>query len=233
MVSISGKTWMVTKILLVCGILSSLLCVGTDILAAMSWEGYSYTDQAVSELTAIGAPTRPFVVALLIAVAVLVIAFGAGALLSAGKKRALRITGLLLVIYGVVSLISFFFPMNLRGVERSLTDTMHLIFGGVAVLLIMLFIGFGAAARRKGFRIYSIGTILTMLVFGALAGLQGPQVAAGLPTPWMGIIERVSYYSPMLWLLVFAVVLLRAQGAETGTTYRGKGSYGGFSGKQL
>ena len=220
--SISGKTRMLIKGLLVCGIMSSLLCVGTDIIAAMSLEGYSYTDQAVSELTAIGAPTRPLVVSLLIAVAVLVIAFSAGVLLSAGKKHALRITGILLTIYGVVSLISFFFPMNPRGTEQSFTGLMHLISGGVAVLLIMLFIGFGSAAHGKGFRIYSVITILAILVFGSLAAMQGARVAAGLPTPWFGVIERVSYYSPMLWILVFAAILLRAQGNKLSTTYQGQ-----------
>ncbi len=220
--SISGKTRTVTKVLLGCGVLSSVLYVAADIIAATAlYPGYSYTSQQVSELAAIGAPTRPFVVPLLITCQVLVIAFSIGVLGSAGKKRALRITGILLAVFGVVSLTSFFFPMNLRGAEQSFTGLMHLIFGGVAVLLIMLFIGFGAAARGKGFRIYSIGTILTLLLFGALAGLQGPRVAAGLPSPWLGVIERVSYYSPFLWLLVFAVVLLRAQGTEPGTPYRG------------
>jgi len=45
---------MVRKLLLICGILSSLLYVGTDILAAMLYEGYSYTSQSISELGAIG-----------------------------------------------------------------------------------------------------------------------------------------------------------------------------------
>ena len=46
---------MVRKVLFVCGILSSLFYVGADIFAAMQWDGYSYTDQAFRELTAIAA----------------------------------------------------------------------------------------------------------------------------------------------------------------------------------
>jgi hypothetical protein len=205
---------MVRKVLLICGILSSLLCIGTDIFAAMSWVGYSYTDQAVSELTAVGASTRPFVIPLLIVVQILGIAFGTGVWRTAGNKRTLRITGILLVLFGVIGLISFFFPMNPRGAERSLTDTMHLAFGGVAVLLMVMFIGFGAAAFGRWFRLYSGLTIVLILVFGALAGLQGPHVPLGLPTPWMGVMERVSYYLPYLWILVFAIVLLRDRGTE-------------------
>ena len=70
---------------------------------------------------------------------------------------------------------------------------------------------FGAAALRWDFRIYSIVTIAALLIFGALVSMQAPAIAVGQPTPWAGIIERVSVYSPILWVLVFAVVLLFAR----------------------
>jgi hypothetical protein len=57
--------------LLACGVLSSLLYVATDALGAMRREGYSYVSQTVSELSAIGAPTRPLVGALFLAYSVL------------------------------------------------------------------------------------------------------------------------------------------------------------------
>ena len=200
---------MIRDVLLVCGILSSLLYVGADIVAAMSWHSYSYTSQSISELFAIGSPTRRIFA--LIPYNPLVIAFGIGVWWSAGRKRALRSTGILLVAYGVVSQAGSFFPMHLRGATGSLTDTMHILLTIVLVLLILLFIGFGATAAGEWFRLYSIGTILTLLVFGALAGMQGPRVAAKLPTPWLGITERVNVYSAMLWVLVLAVVLLREE----------------------
>jgi hypothetical protein len=65
-------------VLLVCGVLSSLLYVATDVLAPMRWEAYSSTSQTVSELIAIGAPTRPLVLPLMITYSVLVFAFGWG-----------------------------------------------------------------------------------------------------------------------------------------------------------
>jgi hypothetical membrane protein len=49
---------MLRNLLLICGILSSLLYVSTDTLAGTLWKGYSFTHQAVSELSGIGAPTR-------------------------------------------------------------------------------------------------------------------------------------------------------------------------------
>ena len=74
-----------------------------------------------------------------------------------------------------------------------------------------MFICFGSGAQGKWFRIYSIFTILVMLTIGALVGQQAPRVAAQLPTPWMGVMERVSVYSPMLWVCILALVLLRAE----------------------
>ena len=211
---------MVRKALLLCGILASLLYVATDILAAMRWKGYSYTAQTVSELFAIGAPTRPFIVLRALAYDVLLIAFGFGVWGSASGKRVLRVAGGLLVGIGVVDLVGPFTPMHQRAVLAAgggtLTDTMHIALASLDVLFILLIIGFGANAFGKRFRLYSIGTILIVLVFGALAGLDGPRIAANLPTPWVGVTERSSIFGYMLWLVVLAIALLREQKPDCG-----------------
>ena len=64
---------------------------------------------------------------------------------------------------------------------------MHIVFAMVTVLLMVLAMGFGAAAFGKRFRHYSIATIVTLLAFGVLTGLDAPQLQANLPTPWMGV----------------------------------------------
>jgi hypothetical protein len=193
-------------ILVLCGVVSSLAYIGADIAAAMSWDSYSYINQSISELFAIGSPVK-WIFAL-IPYSPLVIAFGLGVWWSAGRRRALRISGILLACYGIVSQAGSNFPMHLRGAAGSLTDIMHIVMTAVLVLLIVLFIGFGANAAGKWFRFYSIGTIGTLLVFGALAGMQGPQIAANLPTPWLGILERVNVYSSMLWVATLSVRLV-------------------------
>ena len=116
---------MVRKVLLVCGIVSSLLYVAMNIVGAMQFEGYDSASKAVSELSAIGAPSRPLWVLLGIVYQILVIAFGWGVWASAGRNRALRVVGGLLLAYGVVGLTAPFFPMHMRGAGVTLTDTMH------------------------------------------------------------------------------------------------------------
>lgn len=136
---------MVRKVLLACGVLSSLLYVAMNVVAAMLYEGYSAASQTVSELSAIGAPTRPMWVLLGAVYTLLLSAFGAGVRLSAGRDRPLRVVGGLMIVQGVVGL--FWPPMHQRGAEQTLTDALHIVFTAVTVLLITLEIGYGAAAH--------------------------------------------------------------------------------------
>ena len=166
-----------------------------------------------AKLSAIDAPSRPLVVPLGLAYSVLVIAFGVGVWGSAGRKRALCVVAGLLVGYGVACLAAPFTPMHLREVLATdgptLTETLHKTMAIVDALFLLLAIGFGATAFGKRFRVYSIGTILVLLVFGALAGLDAPQIEANLPTPWAGVTERISIFGSLLWVAVLATALLR------------------------
>jgi hypothetical protein len=104
-------------------------------------------------------------------------------------------------------------PMHQRAVLAAgggtLTDTLHLVWSGMTVLLFILEIGFGAAALGKRFRVYSIITMVVLVVFGALVGMNAPKVGANLPTPWIGVWERINIGAFLLWVVVLAIALLR------------------------
>lgn len=123
-----------------------------------------------------------------------------------------------MVAYGVIGLGWPFAPMHQRQVMANgggtLTDTMHIVFGIVTVLLMLVAIGFGVAAFGKRFRLYSIATMVILVVFGALTGLDGPRVAANLPTPWVGVWERISIGVFLLWVVVLARALLRVRDTQ-------------------
>jgi hypothetical protein len=143
---------------------------------------------------------------------VLVVAFGLGIWLTAEHSRTLRVVGGSLVAYALVSLVwPQFFPEDLTMPTSALTNTMHIILTGVTVFTWMLILCFGATAFGKRFRLYSIGTGLSVLIFGALTGPQAAALAAGQPTPWLGLTERLNIYSFMLWVVVLAIGLLRTQ----------------------
>ena len=200
---------MVRKVLLVCGIVASLIWLGTDILAALHYEGYSYPLDPISGLSAIDAPTRPFVIPLLNIYLGLKIAFALGVWISAGQKRTLRITAGLLFAFGLTDLASYFFPWHPAEPVGMSVNVMHAVLaGGLTVLLILLTIGFGASADGKWFRFYSYGTLLVMIVVGALPLLGGFRIAADQPPEWFGAGERINAYGYMLWMMVLAIVLL-------------------------
>lgn len=163
-----------------CGILSPVVYIAADITAARRYPGFSYTDQAVSELFAIGAPTSGFIVRWFTVSSVLLNA---------------------LVLWSA-------FPMHMRGDEKSLTDTMHLVLAANpfwAASLIAAIVGF-----RGAFRAYSIATLCVLLALGAYGFSFAAAVAADAPTPWMGLAERLAQYLDGVWQAVLAVVMQRS-----------------------
>jgi hypothetical protein len=198
------------KVLLICGIVAPLLFVGTDILTGILYAGYSFTNQAVSELFAIGAPTSHLVVPLFTLYSMLLVAFTLGIWISAGPNRALRVMALMLFINAVNGLVLWnFFPMHMRGAEMTFTDTMHVSLAGVGALLGVLTVGLGVASFRNWFRLYSVGTILILVVPAILAFLYVSEVGENQPTAWLGLTERLSIYGNTVWQLLLAIVLLR------------------------
>lgn len=194
------------KVIVICGMISSLLYLVVDITASMHWkEFYDYTSQGFSELLSFEAPTRPFVLLFSIIYNTLVIAFGTGTFIMADKKLSQRITGFLLVGYAIIGIITpTFFPAPMRGVEASVRNTMHLPLTAIEVLVILLSIIFGAIANGKRFRLYSIGSLILITLFGIWGGSFVSRVADNQPTPWLGVIERVNIYGFLIWVIVLA-----------------------------
>jgi Protein of unknown function (DUF998) len=207
---------MLRKILLACGVLSSLLYVGTDLLAAARYPDYhDFFSQAISELTAVGAPTKGAVEPLLILYDVLIIAFGVGVLTSGSRGGPARRVGGLLATIGLVGLVGM--PgaaMRMRGTGSLATDAPHLILTAVIVVCVLLAVGLGAVLLGHRFRIYSYATLATLLGFGAWTGVEGAKLAAGEPTPWLGVVERIHIGAYLLWVAVLAVALLRRRAPE-------------------
>jgi hypothetical protein len=207
------------KILLACGILSSLLYGA--MVVVIRYDGYSLVSQTVSELSAIDAPTRPLWMALGFVYEALVVAFGLGVWLSADGKRALRVVGSLIIAFGMLGLLWPFAAMHQREVLAAgggtFSDTLHIILGAVTVLFMLLAIGVGSNAFGRRFRFYSIATFLLLFLFGVLTGLDSPNISANLPTPWIGLWERINIAGFLLWIAVLAITLLRQpEGKEKG-----------------
>jgi len=201
------KSLLVT-LLLACGAASSLVYVATDMLASSMWEGYDWTARMVSDLMAVSAPTRSFIVVPMMVYNLLVLAFGIGVWLRGGN-RPQRVAGAWFVAYGFVSILGLFaFPLDYEA--EGAGAVMHMGVTFLLILLMFLFIGFAAAGGGRAFRLYSVLTVAMILGGAILSAMLIPRIEAHLPTPGLGVFERLNIYSMLLWVAAFAVLLLRA-----------------------
>jgi hypothetical protein len=203
------------RFLLACGLAAPLLYIAMLAFVPLRWPGYSSAAQTISELSAIGAPSRALWVPLGIGYTLLLAAFGAGVWAATRGRRRLRIAGALLLAYGLLGL--GWPPMHMRGVEPTVTDMLHVVWTVVSLLLMLAAMLLAAASLAKGFRAYTIVTIAVFLVCGGLTFADAPQLAANLATPLIGVWERVNAVASQLWLMVFAVTLLRHRSWESTT----------------
>ena len=161
------------------------------------------------------APTRRVWVPLGGVYSALVVLFGCGVWTYRDRSRWLGRAGTLLILNGFLSL---YWPlMHLRGVESSLTDTLHIVLAGVTVLLMISVIVVAALSFGRRFRTYSWVTLTVLLATGVfLSGLDGPRIAENLPTPWIGLWERISIGVYMAWVIVLWLISLLRETNDSG-----------------
>lgn len=198
------------RLLLVAGIVAVALYVVGDFVSGLLYGGYSFRDQAISELAAFGSPVRPLMVTVILVHNLLLIAFGVGVWRSASRK-GLRWVGLLLVAISVSGIPTHtVFAMSSRWMETGFNDTMHIAFTMGFSLLVAAAVVLSAVAYPGWFRMFSIGTLAVLMGFGAAASvaIRGIEQNA---TAWAGGFERINAYAYFAWLIVLAVILLRAR----------------------
>jgi hypothetical protein len=200
------------QVLLICGIIAAALHVAMTLFVGVLWEGYSVASHTISELSAIGAPTRSLWNVLGTVYTVLMIAFGWIVWKSAPPNRALRAVGPLLMAHAVFGY--FWPPMHQRAVlaagAGTLTDTLHIAWTIATGFLFIFETGLGAAALGRRFRVFSVVTMVIALGCGAMTGTYTSRIEADLPTPWVGVWERISAAAYMFWIAMLATTLLRA-----------------------
>ena len=216
-----GRT--ATKLLLVAAAGAVLVYTIGDVLAGLLYEGYSWSDQAISELTAFGSPVRPLMVSIILTHNLLMLLFGVG-MLRVADRRTLRWIGILLVVcFVVVGLPTHtIWAMSSRGLETGFNDAMHITLSMVFSVLVVAMMALSAAAYRGLFRVYSLATLVVVAGFGAASGVA----MSGLEqddTPWAGTFERINAYAYFAWLVALAaMVICRELGARSGSRESGE-----------
>jgi hypothetical protein len=194
------------KLLLASGILASVLKVGSDLLAGMTWKGYSFVSQSISELSAAGAPTRSLVLPLELMFDVLVMAFAVGVWQLAGESLLMRIVSALIVGNAAISLfVSLFLPMRISPDGGSSASTIHVLLMAIGVLCFLLAMGMAGAAYGDWFRYVSLGILAAYLVLAIARFLLPSPTIGGPPVATVGVQERTMVVGYLLWLVALAI----------------------------
>ena len=205
--------------LLVCGTLAAFVYLLTDVLGSLRYPGYDFTSQGVSELMAVGAPTKLLVDSIFFVYGLLAIGFAIGVIRDAPRgerARALRTTGVLLLAYAAIPMaLAGRFAAHPRGAGAFSASVPHIIVTAVLVVLMLAALAFGAFALGRRFRFYSLGTLGLIVALGVVSGYYGARLAAGQSTPGFGIVERVLIYAFLAWAATLGVALLRKAHASS------------------
>ena len=198
------------KTLISAAVAAVVLYVVGDAFSTLLYDGYSYQDQAISELSAFGSPVRPLMVTVILTHNVLLLAFGVGVLRVARPRSALWWIGAVqvaeFVLVGIPT--HTFWAMSSRDMATGFNDTMHITLSMVFSILVLAMMALAAAAYRGWFRFYSFATMVVVVAFGmassfAIRGIEQND------TPWAGGFERINAYAYFAWLVVLAVMVIR------------------------
>jgi len=203
-------TRLLEQLLLLAGVCSSIVYVVADQVCALRYPGYSILHQAISELSAQGAPTATIWSRFMPFYGLFFLLFVIGVFRASRGNRVLRIDAYVMLAFAVLSPVLWsLVPMHQRGAPGNWQDVGHIAMAALSALWIAALIAIGASAFGTAFRKYSIASALLVLLAAGASFLYVPLMIAVEPTPWLGVIERVSLYTYQLWIAVLAITLVR------------------------
>ena len=199
-------------ILLACGALASVIYVIIDLIGAASYPGYKHAAQAISEMSAVGAPTADLLAPYYHGFSILFVAFAVGVYLAGSRQHALRRSAAFMFAVASVGTGLSRFRMNMRGAARTFSDTMHLIVAAAAMVLLSGAMLSASKAFVRSFSLYSQSTVAIMVALFVLTLGDAAAVAANAPTGLMGIAGRICVGAWLPWIFILSLKLLKERG---------------------
>jgi hypothetical protein len=195
--------------LLWCGVIAPAYFIFiNDVIAVMLYPGYDRITRPVSELSATYAPSRPLLLPLLIIFQLLMMGFWIGVWQVSNHNRYLRISGIVMVVFTVLGILAYPFPMTTNEVWGA--NTIHSIIWGIVAPILMFFgIGVSAFAFGKRFQVFAALIVCALVIFSILTGVEAARVISGETHTWFGIVERALIGTWLTWVFVLAITLLR------------------------
>lgn len=196
--------------LLISGILNVVFYLLHDVIGAMNYPGYSWMAQAVSDLTAVDAPSRIISSALsniggsFTLIVCTLICIHVNDLWPKASEKILRLGVYLFVIMHWISAIGYgLFPLTGSGYDGSVQSFIHVFV--ITILVVLLSIVYSILIAVGGFKSgdkvlawCALVSVILMFIGAAGSGI--------VPRAYFGIPERFSTYSAGCFTSAIAIV---------------------------
>ena len=189
---------------LVCGILSVIFYALHDIIGAQYYPGYEWTKQAVSDLTAVNAPSYVMAKSFTTIHGMFSAVCSAFLCVMVKNERWVFRIGVYLfcLMHGISAIGYSLFPLTSSGYDGSIQSFMHVyVVTAMVVLLSIVSLILIAIGSFKGHH-KALG-VLTIIAF--LCMFMGAAGSALFPKEVFGIVERFSTYSAVVFTAVLGV----------------------------
>ena len=205
------------KLLYYGGIFGPIIFLLNDIIGSIITENYSPITHAVSELTQAGAENAVLLSSIFLIAGIMLAIFGIGIALhyKYSESKLIFLGGIFIMFLGIFSALSgTIFPMDPFDTEATFAGNMHIIITGVNIILItlaipMIGIGLNRLKKWKSFRLYSIITVLIMIIFGVSTSFLVMN-----DIELLGLFERVTIYAYQSWIFVLAYLFLKQKSEQ-------------------
>jgi len=179
--------------------------------------GYSHIAQYISELIEAGAPNKAILDPLFAIYNILTIAFGIGLFLyireqSDNRRKMVGTIGtLVLVAEGIFGFVTVFFPQDPIGSAATSTGSMHILLASLSSLttmatMFLLALWFRVIPTLRRYALYSSISLTIVAMYGGLAAWTITH-----PNPLNGLIERITIFGFIQWLLVIALKMYSSE----------------------
>ena len=191
------------------GVAAFLSYTAAVVFSPLAYPGYDWMAQAVSDLSAVNAPSLRLwnQLSSLYNVCALVCAMMVCVGIQGKKNRLLRIGIYLFTIMEWVSAVGFsLFPLSDSGYAGTFQDKMHIFFFFIVVLLsiVSLVLIIIAGAKDKSCRSYGIFAAIALGMM--MVGAMGMNI---VPKNYFGIVERFSVFAATGYNAVLGIELYR------------------------